>query len=337
MKKFFYLAVAACTALAACSKNEVTPVDVDQQITFQAVVSPSTKALGATQKTFSTDHVFRSWAFHDQTDWSTSSSTAQLYLGGTDGALISYQTDSWKSTTTYYWPKTGKLTFFSYSTDKADCAITGATVNCTNADGITVTNYNLESNNNVDFLVADIAKDQTTNTSTYEHNGVPTLFRHKLSYVIFQIKTANTYAGKTFTLKSIKLNNIAKEGNYTQGAGSTEDWNGTITENKEYLSTDQVFAADLVTPTSTRDYYIPMTFTDSQTIELVYEIKTDNGTSTPATETITVNKKLSELFPNSWKMGKKYTCVITVTLNEILWDPAIEDWEDGSSTPVAIS
>ena len=46
MKKFFYLAVAACAALAACSKNEVTPVDVDQQITFQAVVNKaSTKAL----------------------------------------------------------------------------------------------------------------------------------------------------------------------------------------------------------------------------------------------------------------------------------------------------
>ena len=35
--KFYLIAAAACAALAACSKNEVAPVDVDQQITYQTI------------------------------------------------------------------------------------------------------------------------------------------------------------------------------------------------------------------------------------------------------------------------------------------------------------
>ena len=45
MKKYVLIAATACVALAACTKNEVRPVNVDQEITFQAVVNKaSTKA-----------------------------------------------------------------------------------------------------------------------------------------------------------------------------------------------------------------------------------------------------------------------------------------------------
>ena len=46
MKNYLFIAAAACVALAACTKNEVKPVEVDQEITFQAVVNKaSTKAM----------------------------------------------------------------------------------------------------------------------------------------------------------------------------------------------------------------------------------------------------------------------------------------------------
>ena len=41
-----------------------------------------------------------------------------------------------------------------------------------------------------------------------------------------------------------------------------------------------------------------------------------------------VEKKLSDLFGASWMMGHRYTCAITVSLDEILWDPAVETWVD---------
>ena len=47
-----------------------------------------------------------------------------------------------------------------------------------------------------------------------------------------------------------------------------------------------------------------------------------------AVENVVVEKKLSELFGASWKMGTRYTCAITVSLDEILWDPAVEPWVD---------
>ena len=34
IKKFTLIALAACVALAACTKNEVKPVSTDQKITF---------------------------------------------------------------------------------------------------------------------------------------------------------------------------------------------------------------------------------------------------------------------------------------------------------------
>ena len=32
----------------------------------------------------------------------------------------------------------------------------------------------------------------------------------------------------------------------------------------------------------------------------------------------------------SWLMGKKYTVTLTFKLDEILWDPAVEDWTTGT-------
>ena len=46
MKKVLFFALAAGVALVACTKNEVRPVEVDQEITFQAAVNKaSTKAM----------------------------------------------------------------------------------------------------------------------------------------------------------------------------------------------------------------------------------------------------------------------------------------------------
>ena len=52
MKKIF-LAVLAVAAIASCAKNEVVKVEDNNQITFQAVVGPNTKAMinGATYGT----------------------------------------------------------------------------------------------------------------------------------------------------------------------------------------------------------------------------------------------------------------------------------------------
>ena len=330
MKKFTLIALAACVALAACTKNEVKPVSTDHEITFNTV---GTKAAAA----YGTSNTFRTWAYLHSNPYATGIAN-QLYLGGDEGLVISYVGDEWKNADKkYYWPKNGgKLSFYSYGLNTPSNSLTTGTISCSFENGIQVNGYDIEANRNVDFLVADVAKDQTSNENTYGHSGVPTLFRHKLSNVAFTIKAAEAYANKTFTLKSITLKGVTKTADYIQAPFATEAWNGHTITDIAFCNADVPFSNSEVTPTANQSFYIPQTLLADQKVVIVYEIKTDNGTATPAVETVPVEKKLNELFPNSWEMGKKYSCAITVSLDEILWDPAVEPWDDGTSTPQTI-
>ena len=70
---------------------------------------------------------------------------------------------------------------------------------------------------------------------------------------------------------------------------------------------------------------------------VVYTITTTVGSGS-VTETVTKTIQLNTLFktvtdqndtefPGGWRMGKKYTINLTFTLDEIYWDPAVEEWE----------
>lgn len=331
MKRFLTYAIAASVALVACTKNEVKPVNVDQEITFKTI---STKAA----EVYSTSNIFKTWAYMHTADYAASIDK-QLYLGGTDGLEISYVTASsqWKNASSkYYWPKNGdKLTFFSYATNSTTCQLAGAAVKCGFVDGIIVEGFATDSNLNVDFLVADVAANMTANEdpATYYHVGVPTLFRHKLSNVIFTINSKENYANKTFKLQSIDLVNVTAKANYIQNPlnPTAEGWNGLTLHNVTFCNTETEFSNTVVIPTALQSYYIPQTFDDGTKVVLKYKIITDNGetdSSKHAVENVVVEKKLSELFGASWKMGTRYTCAITVSLDEILWDPAVEPWVD---------
>ena len=335
MKKFTLIALAACVALAACTKNEVKPVSTDQEITFETI---STKAT----EVYSKLNIFKTWAYMHTADYAASIDK-QLYLGGTDGLEISYvpASSQWKNaTSTYYWPKNGdKLTFFSYATNSNTCSLAGAKVKCDFENGIIVEGFATDSNHDVDFLVADVAKNMTANADpvTYHYVGVPTLFRHKLSNVIFTINSKENYDKKTFKLQSIDLVNVIATASYIQNPlnPTYEGWNGLTLHDVTFCDTETVFSKDVVIPTANQSYYIPQTFSNDTKVVLEYKIITDNGESDSskyAVENVVVEKKLSELFGASWKMGTRYTCAITVSLDEILWDPAVQPWVEVDKT-----
>ena len=71
---------------------------------------------------------------------------------------------------------------------------------------------------------------------------------------------------------------------------------------------------------------MPQTFADATpVVEVVYTITT-NYTGTPVVETVTVEKALNSIYTGGWVPGKKYELTITLTLDEILWDPAVVEW-----------
>lgn len=320
------LKLLALTLLAACTQNKLAPYEFDQEITFRTISTKSAEG-------YDTGNTFRSWAYMHSEDYSSTAS-GQLYLGGTDGLVISHQPDgNWKnSDNVYYWPKQNKLTFFAYALNSPTNTLASGTVQCDFNSGIIVNNYNIQTNLNVDFLVADVAANQRANAdpATYFHVGVPTLFKHKLSNIVFTIRTKQAYEGKTFSLESITLNGVAKDGGYIQNPLSPENelWNAFTPTNITYCNSSTPFSSTAVTPTALQSLYIPQLFSPFETVQIIYKIMTDNGTGTPIEETVTETKKLSEIFPENWKIGKKYTCNIIISLDEIYWDPTVQDWTD---------
>lgn len=337
MKKYFFI-LAAAAALAACAKNEVTPVLSQENTEIAYNVAPKTKTLGANQENFATGNVFASWAFYLPKDktWAADKATSQPYIVNSE---ISHQDDNtWKETgKSYYWPKDGgSLTFLAYSLNKGDLNLAGTDshFNCTNTHGINGA-IDLAANKNTDFLVADIAADKTANENQYVFNGVPTLFKHKLSRVACTVKKAADYADKKFELKEINFLNVATYGSY--GQLPTEAFTpGTVKHDQVYTNAVQeitttaaaVAAEDVV-------IYMPQTFADATAqIQVKYTVTTTVGTGTVVencVKEISIKDKFAE-----WAMGKKYTFNITFALDEITWDPAVEKWEDATAAGVTI-
>lgn len=345
MKKIFFV-VALLVVVASCTKNEVIPQnDGNNEITY--LTAPLTKA-----SSFGTDNKFYSYAYllTSGNKWATKSGSSILYI---DGAKISYKNNQWKEESkSYYWPKdaNSSLTFFAWADGTPDPApAMGA---CSNTTGIVFADYNVAVSKNKDLMVAKIAADQTANDDEYKYNGVtqgvPTLFYHVLSSLEIKAKVAAAYPNVTFNVKNITLKANSVQGSYTQGVNAGK----LPTDDNPWAPADPAITADLqvyndagftlttseqALAATAADYRIllPHAFTDSELMQITYDIVT-NYTGTPVTETVTVSKKLSEIFtentPASWEAGKKYTLTITLSMNEILWDPAVADWASGTGT-----
>ena len=195
MKKFTLIALGACVALAACTKNEVKPVSTDQEITFEtAVYKASSKALIATNK-YPESATFGTVAYRE-------SSGNPKYFGP---AEVSYNTTKyyWSTATAYYWPVNDALTFMSYSPYKyQETGYTATPVNVTESyNTIKFADYNVQDHQDTDLMVADIKKAQKANTTQQggtRLKGVPTIYHHKLSQIVaINFQTVDTQAPNT--------------------------------------------------------------------------------------------------------------------------------------------
>ena len=359
MKKYLLFATAACAALAACTKNEVKPVEMDQEITYQTI---TTKAANS----FASDRHFTSYAYMLPSGqrWDSNSSSGSAYIANAD---IYYHNSApnyeWKADKTYYWPKQGSLTFFAWSTYTTTTAsLTDATVSCTQANGIQVNAFDITKNKNVDFLVAEVAKDKKANETQHQDGegntwakGVPTVFKHALSKLVFKVVTVKGGTGYdytsdnvTFTVKSIKLKGVNNNKSYSQDwqTGSTPSkhtWKDPTPaveiEEVPVFTGSQVATLSAIALTPAESDYsivIPQSFEADDVLEIVYDITT-NFTGTPVTETVTINdKKLSEVYTAKWEPGKEYTLTIKLGIDEVLWDPTLEDWAVGTTVDVTI-
>ena len=361
--KFYLIAAAACAALAACSKNEVAPVDVDQEITFQAVVNKaSTKAL-INDATYPTNLPFGSFAYFYPSSFGTDT---KLYINNAEVKNNSSATSgsAWTTDPAYYWPKNGKLTFYSYSPYETLKSI----VTCDTSNGIVISDYDVNANQTVDVMIADRKDDQQANGSNASYTGVPTIFRHKLAQVVdFKIRTKQNYAigtlstpaigDKFFFLNKITIGNIAYKGNFKSGVNPSSSSIGEWTKTTDRISTPYTWYEsttteatpfannDVTSPKNANGYLLvlPQTMTDKgsnsitsvEYLELKYTIRTFWGTnaSNYSDESVTQLIDLKTV-SSAWEINKKYTYNITVGLDQIYWAPSVEVWENGSTSTI---
>lgn len=375
MKKVLFFALAAGVALAACTKNEVKPVEVDQEITFQAVVDKAATKAGTFDNgvTYPIDRPFGTFAFFYTTSGGYTKG-APKYIDNAEVTNPTSETSgsAWTTNPKYYWPKQGYLTFMSYSPyvdlhDIVTCAPTADAM-----AEIKIPNWDVDAHQKVDIMIADRVDNLKANGSNGGYTGVPTVFRHKLAQIVkFSIKTKEDFGNlnsgapqagsKLFFLKKIELQDIVTNGTFSSGvkpsneAGAIGVWTPASTpadndytwyENTadqlvqggdyEFNTTEVALSSGDI---KTNGYLLvrPQTFAenDSKKIEITYVIRSYTSALAFSDETVVQSFNIHSATP-SWDINKKYSFTITVDLNQIYWAPSVKDWEDGTSTVVGI-
>ena len=352
MKKNSIIAIAACVALAACTKNELKPVEVDQQITFQAVVNKaSTKAM-IDGNTYDTGNTFGTVAYK------VKDATSELYIPVSEVKHYTGSPAYWSTEAPYYWPKNGTLTFYSYSPFYYSESGTPTAIDVTPAaTGLTFTDYSVKDHQETDLMVADKQAGQTGNTSAAGGSwaqGVPTVFHHMLAQIVaikFQTvegpvvpkdyanghsATEAYVAGdKQFVVTGVYFEKFYEQG--TLSAGDSWSWasTGSVTDSYTWYSnaTGAKFINGTCTPRDTYYLVLPQDFNDGNAkLRVTYEIHTYTSADAHAhaTEKMDVSVPLKNLNAK-WEMNKKYTYTLNIDLDRIYWDPKVTEWTTDST------
>ena len=314
MKTITTLAAFAALAMVSCNKTDDGLTAPQTEIGFGVEMAKPTRAaiedgIYPTSETFG---VF-AYALTDNKKWETDKANAAILMNNVE---ISYQTDVWKATTgKYYWPNDSKssITFIAYSPKNFtwDGTAIPASYSTANSDGLTFTDF--ETDAETDLMYADERKDKL---GPYE-GGMNVVFKHALTNIFFSAETAETYTGITYTIKSIKLNDVFTKGTFK--ALPTPAW--TLAANtgdfEPYANTEP---GVVVTSTNTGKIGTTLLMmpqdASAATIEVVYTI---SGTNV-ATETVT---SLLELTGHQWEINQRIEYVILIEMNEITYNPTV--------------
>ena len=207
MKKYIIIALAALTASVACSKVETA--DIQKEIKFEVANSVQTKAF--TGSVYS-NGAFGTYAwFNDTNEYMVNE---QVNLKGGAWTTIDH---------TFYWPKTGSISFISYSPFEGTSDTPGTTPVVTK-NKITYTGITAGT---TDLMYADKATCSNNvnevEDGTNSYTGVPTIFRHALAKLSFKVManftewTDNTTTPASVTRWEITLNSFKIGGFNTTG------------------------------------------------------------------------------------------------------------------------
>jgi len=324
MKKVFALAALVAVALTSCVTNEV--VTPEGEIAFKAVNYKNTKAVvngPISGTTYPTTEHFGVYAYHSLTAWSTSY-TPNTYM---DNVEIWKNGGVWKNhTQSYYWPKTGMLSFVAYSPYEFG---TG-TVSAPATEGVAFTDFTTTNDfaAQIDLMATDVVKDLAKATPVVP---VPVAFKHLLSQVKVAVKPAATnYAANgvtSITIDKVVLGGVNSVADYASvdGAVVANGWSGHATPIVyTYLNAAQTVALDATegAAVGTAALVIPQTNATRQ-FTINYTINYAGGA-----KDVVEGATFDVAADYAWEMGKIYTYTVTIGVgDEITFTPSVSsDW-----------
>ena len=343
------------TLTLSCTKVEQSE-PTQAQICYNVVQYNQTKAAGL----YPTTEKFISSAFYleDGKTWAANHSEAIAYI---KNATISFDGANWRDADhSYYWPRAGKLSFFSYSPQ----AIQSSTQIDRNS-GITITNWDVNNHQDVDIMIADVQTDQTANQTGVTYTGVPTIFRHALSKISgFTFNLHKDYANGhssgsyangdvVFILKSIVIRNMPQKGTYSNTMPSESNigaWTKAVDGVHDYTwysndgdgitipyseSTPLTIPANGLSPYSEL-YLLPQLYPvdGGPSLEITYIKRSYTGKKKYTDSRVEASVSFYDLFASTGhrlviNRNLTFNIVFNIDSNLITWAPDQQDW-DGS-------
>lgn len=332
LHNLIYMTVAVCFILASCSKTDADSSSLGRSlIGFNTV---STKAASA----YPTGNPFitTSYKLASGKTWDANKADAGSPIINQEEVTYNSTYNYWKTAMDYYWPTDGStLTFFSYSPSSLKGRVSVST------DGVGISSWDVTTDNR-DILVADIAQDKTKNESLAGYTGVPTLFKHKLSRIVFQFGLAEEASKETqIKVTSIVLKGVYSSGAYSRGGYADDQWSPSSLQSEWKLYENTGLKLSKGSLSSELPFnMIPQSLLASGTThpELVigYDISTDDGTSW-SSETASCffdeNLRLE-----SWEKGKKYTYKIYIGVGQypIKFTGGVTEWSNEDTSTITI-
>ena len=351
MKRFGKIAIwSLCFATLTLSCTKVEQAEPTQaQICYNVVQYTQTKAAGL----YPTTEKFISSAFYLENGktWAANHSEAIAYI---ENAIISFDFDgaNWRDADhSYYWPRAGKLTFFSYSPQ----ALQSFTQIDRNS-GITITDWDVNAHQDVDIMIADVQTEQTANQNVGTYTGVPTIFRHALSKIsgfTFNLHKDYYTASKIeFLLNSIVIKNMPQKGTYsntmpsesnigvwTKAADGVHDYTwysnaeGTIIPYSTSKPTD--ISANGLSPYSEL-YLLPQLFPadGGPSLEIKYTKRSYTSNKKYTDSQVTASVSFYDLFASTGhrlviNRNLTFNIVFNIDSNLITWAPDQQAWDSG--------
>jgi len=328
MKKYIIIALAALAASVACSKVET--VDLQKEINFEVANNIRTKAdIGS---------VYSNGAFG-----------TYAWFNDTDEFMVNEQVDLaggvWKTVDhTFYWPKTGSVSFISYSPFDGTSNTAGTTP-VVEKDKITYTGVTAGA---IDLMYADKATcsnnvnevlDSLGTGSDSGFTGVPTIFRHALAKLSFKVQAnftkwhddaTNSDTEWEITLKSFKIHGFNTTGDLKLTLnGDGKSWDKPVTTvagvdynvwtNVSGATADQeLVASPIVLDTTAVDlaaatgYVLPQILTAGvQSVDINAHIKTTLANGKEINEDFVKTINISEISTlKAWQMNENIVYTI---------------------------